>query len=80
MATQVDARIHRAGGNRHFLYLRSDLMGDSSFPFEAGDEVTIRIEKGCLVVFPKSTLPPASVPAPPVTERTAPRRRPTVSA
>jgi hypothetical protein len=59
VATQADGRIYNSGGNRHMLYLRSDLIEDSLFPFQPGDEVTIRIADGCLVVYPKDTLPPA---------------------
>jgi hypothetical protein len=44
------SRLTRYGGNRHCLYLRSDLVNDSAFPFAPSDEVIIRIDQGKLVI------------------------------
>lgn len=52
-ATMVDtavARLTRYGGNRHCLYLRSDLVHDSAFPFAPSDEVVIKIEGDRLII------------------------------
>jgi hypothetical protein len=50
MVDTAVSRLTRYGGNRHCLYLRSDLVHDSSFPFALSDEVIIRIDQGRLVI------------------------------
>lgn len=47
-------KVTRYGGNRHCLYLRSDLVHDSAFPFEPDEEVVVKIENGRLIVEPAS--------------------------
>lgn len=50
MVDTAVTRVTRYGGNRHCIYLRSDLVEDSAFPFEAKEEVVVRIEDDRLVV------------------------------
>lgn len=50
MVDAAPSRITRYGGNRHCLYLRSELVGDSAFPFQPSDDVLIRIEGERLIV------------------------------
>lgn len=54
MVDSALSRITKYGGNRHSLYLRSDLVHDSSFPFNPDEEVVVKIEDGRLVVEPAS--------------------------
>lgn len=54
MVDSTVSRITKYSGNRHSLYLRSDLVQDSAFPFEADEQVVVKIEEGRLVVEPAS--------------------------
>jgi hypothetical protein len=49
MVKTVAGRIHRFG-TRHTLYLRKDLVEDTSFPFRIGEELTITIVGEKLIV------------------------------
>lgn len=50
MVDTAVSRLTRYGGSRHCIYLRSDLVRDSAFPFAPADEVQVRIEGHRLVV------------------------------
>jgi hypothetical protein len=45
----VRGKIHKFG-TRHTLYLRKDLVEDTSFPFREGEELTITISGEKLIV------------------------------
>src|SRR5439155_1654504 len=49
MVTQAEAKIHRVGP-RHTIYLAKDLVEDSTFPFSANEDLTVRIEGGALII------------------------------
>src|SRR5438876_11277834 len=49
MVTQAEAKIHRVGP-RHTIYLAKDLVEDSTFPFSANEDLTVRIECGALII------------------------------
>src|SRR5207237_7803814 len=44
-----EAKIHRVGP-RHTIYLAKDLVEDSTFPFSANEDLTVRIEGGALII------------------------------
>lgn len=46
----VRTRINKFAGNRHSLYLRSDLVEDSTFPFSLEEELVVRIQDERLVI------------------------------
>jgi hypothetical protein len=49
MVNQVTVKIYRSNG-RHSLYLPSDLVGDDRFPFQVGEDLTVRIDGDHLIV------------------------------
>src|SRR3989442_7655074 len=49
MVTQAEAKIHRVGP-RHTIYLAKDLVEDSTFPFSANEDLTVRIEGDALII------------------------------
>src|SRR2546427_11094385 len=49
MVTHAEAKIHRVGP-RHTIYLAKDLVEDSTFPFQANEDLTARIEGGALII------------------------------
>src|SRR5438094_8907053 len=49
MVTQAEAKIHRVGP-RHTIYLAKDLVEDSTFPFSANEDLTVRIEGEALII------------------------------
>src|SRR5205814_9472755 len=49
MVTQAEAKIRRVGP-RHTIYLAKDLVEDSTFPFSANEDLTVRIEGGALII------------------------------
>lgn len=49
MAREAKAKIFKVK-SRHTIYLRTDLVNDSTFPFKIGEPLTIRIENGKLVI------------------------------
>src|SRR6266567_6009125 len=49
MATHAEAKIHRVGP-RHTIYLAKDLVEDSTFPFHADEDLTVRIEGDALII------------------------------
>ncbi len=48
--SEHETKIQGGTGARHTIYLRSDLVTDSSFPFEVGKPLTVRIEGQKLVI------------------------------
>lgn len=50
MVNRAPTRITRFGPNRHSVYLRSDLVNDSGFPFSLEDELLVRIEGKHLII------------------------------
>src|SRR5213594_4917700 len=49
MVTHAEAKIHRVGP-RHTIYLAKDLVEDSTFPFHADEDLTVRIEGDALII------------------------------
>src|SRR6059036_2439665 len=49
MVTRAEAKIHRVGP-RHTIYLAKDLVEDSTFPFRADEDLTVRIEGDALII------------------------------
>src|SRR6059058_333981 len=49
MVTHAEAKIHRVGP-RHTIYLAKDLVEDSTFPFHANEDLTVRIEGEALII------------------------------
>jgi len=49
LVTQAEAKIHRVGP-RHTIYLAKDLVEDSTFPFQANEDLTVRIEGNALII------------------------------
>src|SRR5207245_9628522 len=47
--THAEAKIHRVGP-RHTIYLAKDLVEDSTFPFRADEDLTVRIEGDALII------------------------------
>jgi len=43
VVNQAKTKIYRSNG-RHSVYLPSDLVGDDRFPFQLGEDLTVRIE------------------------------------
>jgi hypothetical protein len=46
---QATTRIHRVG-SRHTVYLKTDLVNDSNFPFRVGEPLVVKIEGNRLVI------------------------------
>lgn len=53
MVGQAKTKINRVG-SRHTIYLRKDLIDDSSFPFKVGEELVVRIEGDRLIIEKES--------------------------
>lgn len=49
MVSQSKTKIYKSG-SRHSLYLRKDLIEDTSFPFKIGEPLIIRTEGDKLIV------------------------------
>jgi hypothetical protein len=49
MVSEVKAKIN-AVGSRHSIYLKKDLVKDSSFPFKVGEPLKITIQGDKLVI------------------------------
>ncbi len=45
----ADTKIHKVD-SRHTLYLRKELVEDTSFPFEADESLTVRIDNDRLII------------------------------
>jgi len=49
MVNRSKTRIYESG-SRHSIYLRKDLVEDTSFPFKVGEPLTIRVDGDKLIV------------------------------
>jgi hypothetical protein len=50
MVLQAATKINKATGSRHTIYLRTELLNDSKFPFKIGQQLIIRIDGDRLIV------------------------------
>jgi hypothetical protein len=53
LASQVKTKINRVG-SRHTIYLKTDLINDSNFPFQVGEPLMLRIEGSKLIIEKES--------------------------
>ncbi|MGD0494664.1 MAG: hypothetical protein ABSB28_01330 [Candidatus Bathyarchaeia archaeon] len=53
MAGQVKTKINKVG-SRHTIYLKTDLINDSNFPFHVGESLIVRIEGDKLIIEKES--------------------------
>lgn len=58
MVSHAVTKLLQYQGGRHCIYLRSDLVNDSMFPFKAQDQVVVRIDDGRLVIEPAEDAAP----------------------
>ena len=49
MVGKVKTKINRVG-SRHTIYLRKDLIDDSSFPFKIGETLILRVEGDKIII------------------------------
>lgn len=49
MVSKAKTKIHRVK-SRHTIYLKKALVDDSSFPFEVGEPLVVRIEDDKLLI------------------------------
>lgn len=49
LVTEAKTKIHKIG-SRHTMYLRNDLVNDSSFPFKPRQPLIVKIEGKTLVI------------------------------
>jgi hypothetical protein len=49
MVRQVKTKINKVG-SRHTIYLKTDLINDSNFPFQVGESLIVRIEDNALII------------------------------
>jgi hypothetical protein len=49
LVRQAETKIQKVG-SRHTIYLRTDIVNDSNFPFQVGESLVVRIEGDRLVV------------------------------
>ena len=52
MVIQTETKIFKTN-SRHTIYIKSDLVNDSSFPFKPNEPLIIRIEGNRLIVEKK---------------------------
>jgi len=50
MVLQATTKINKATGSRHTIYLKTDLVNDSKFPFKVGQTLIVRIEGNRLII------------------------------
>ena len=50
MVLQATTKINKATGSRHTIYLKTDLINDSNFPFKVGEPLIVKIEGNRLVI------------------------------
>jgi len=53
LAGQVKTKINKVG-SRHTIYLKTDLINDSNFPFHVGESLIVRIEGDKLIIEKES--------------------------
>lgn len=49
MVHKTKTRIYKSG-SRHSIYLRKDLIEDTSFPFQVGEPLVIKIEGDKIII------------------------------
>jgi hypothetical protein len=49
MVSEIETKIQRCK-SRHTIYLRTGFVTDSTFPFEVGEKLVAKIEKGKVVI------------------------------
>jgi hypothetical protein len=52
MVRQAETKIHKVG-SRHTIYLKTDIINDSNFPFQVGEPLIVRIERDKLIIEKK---------------------------
>jgi len=52
LVRQSETKIHKVD-SRHTIYLKTDLVNDSNFPFRIGEALVIKIEGDKLVIEKK---------------------------
>jgi hypothetical protein len=55
MVLQSATKINKATGSRHTIYLRTDIVNDSNFPFKVGEPLILRIEGDKLIIEREKT-------------------------
>ncbi len=50
MTDHGETRLFSVKGGRHFIYIRSDMVRDSAFPFAPNQKVVVSIEGDRLIV------------------------------
>jgi hypothetical protein len=50
MVLKATTKISKATGSRHTIYLRTELLNDSKFPFKVGQPLIVRIDGDRLVI------------------------------
>jgi hypothetical protein len=50
MVLQATTKINRVTGSRHTIYLKTDLVNDSKFPFKVGQPLLVRIDGSHLII------------------------------
>jgi hypothetical protein len=51
MVLQATTKINKATGSRHTIYLKTDLVNDSKFPFKVGQPLLVRIDGDRLIII-----------------------------
>ena len=49
MVRQSETKIHKVD-SRHTIYLKTDIVNDSNFPFKVGETLIVRIEGDKLII------------------------------
>jgi hypothetical protein len=50
MVLQATTKINKATGSRHTIYLKTDLVNDSKFPFKVGQPLIVKIDDKRLII------------------------------
>lgn len=50
MVLKAATKINKATGSRHTIYLKTDLVNDSKFPFKVGQPLIVKIEDNRLII------------------------------
>ena len=50
MVLQSTTKINKATGSRHTIYLKTDLVNDSKFPFKVGQPLIVKIDDKRLII------------------------------
>jgi hypothetical protein len=53
LVRQAETKIHKVG-SRHTIYLKTDIINDSNFPFRIGESLIVRIEGSKLIIEKES--------------------------